>query len=89
MSSGFVSGGSLEKPIERDDEWKKAQQELEENRKKKAELEKQREGKSLFEVLQTNKGCYPLDPHTTLFHLGWYARFCIKAAKQDAFEEVM
>lgn len=70
MSSGFVSGGSLEKPIERDDEWKKAQQELEENRKKKAELEKQHEGKSLFEVLQTNKGCYPLDPHTTLFHLG-------------------
>jgi hypothetical protein len=56
MSSGFVSGGSLDNPTEPDDEWKRAQQELEDERKRKAELEKQRGGKSLYEVLQANKG---------------------------------
>ena len=56
MSSGFVSGGSLEKPNERDEEWLKAQRELEEERKRKAQLEQQQGGKSLFEILQANKG---------------------------------
>jgi len=55
MSSGFVSGGSLEKPIERDDAWKRAQDELEADRKRKADLEKEHGGKTLFEVLQSNK----------------------------------
>ncbi|KAJ5459215.1 hypothetical protein N7530_011159 [Penicillium desertorum] len=55
MSSGFVSAGTNEKPIERDDEWLRAQQELEEERRRKAELGKQDDGKSLFEVLERNK----------------------------------
>jgi hypothetical protein len=56
MSSGFVSGGSLDTPAERDDEWHKAQQELDEGRKRKMELDKLNAGKSLFEVLQANQG---------------------------------
>ena len=57
MSSGFVSGGSLDAPIERDEAWAKAERELEEERKRKAELAKQQAGgKSLFETLQANKG---------------------------------
>ncbi|KAF9696180.1 hypothetical protein EKO04_006164 [Ascochyta lentis] len=55
MSSGFVSGGTADNPIERDDEWKQAQREIEEKRREKEELGKQNEGKSLFEVLQANK----------------------------------
>ncbi|KAJ5898360.1 hypothetical protein N7504_008648 [Penicillium tannophilum] len=55
MSSGFVSAGTTDQPIERDDEWLKVQQELEEERRKKAEIGKQNDGKSLFEVLQQNK----------------------------------
>lgn len=55
MSSGFVSAGTNEAPVERDDEWVKAQQELEEERRRKAEIGKQNDGKSLYEVLQQNK----------------------------------
>lgn len=55
MSSGFVSAGTNEAPVERDDEWLKAQQELEEERRRKAEIGKQTDGKSLYEVLQQNK----------------------------------
>jgi ABC-type lipoprotein export system ATPase subunit len=55
MSSGFVSAGTNEQPIERDDEWLKVQQELEEERRRKAEIGKQDDGKSLFEVLERNK----------------------------------
>ncbi|KAF3040929.1 hypothetical protein E8E12_007334 [Didymella heteroderae] len=55
MSSGFVSGGTADAPIERDDEWKQAQREIEEKRREKEELGKQNEGKSLYEVLQANK----------------------------------
>ncbi|KAL8846520.1 MAG: hypothetical protein Q9221_008396 [Calogaya cf. arnoldii] len=55
MSSGFVSGGTTDKPIERDDEWLKAQQELEANRRRKEEEGRQEGGKSLFEVLQSNQ----------------------------------
>lgn len=55
MSSGFFSAGTNEEPVERDDEWHKAQQELEEERRRKAEIGKQADGKSLYEVLQQNK----------------------------------
>ena len=58
MSSGFISGGTTDKPIERDDEWLKAQQEIEELRRRKEEEGQQQDGKSLYEVLQANKGCY-------------------------------
>lgn len=55
MSSGFVSGGTNEEPIERDDEWQRVQQQLEEERKRKADLNKQDDGKTLYDVLQQNK----------------------------------
>ncbi|RAL11542.1 uncharacterized protein BO97DRAFT_470988 [Aspergillus homomorphus CBS 101889] len=55
MSSGFVSAGTDQEPVERDDDWYRVQQELEEERRRKAELGKQDGGKSLFEVLQQNK----------------------------------
>ncbi|KAE8135496.1 N-terminal domain of NEFA-interacting nuclear protein NIP30-domain-containing protein [Aspergillus pseudotamarii] len=55
MSSGFVSAGTDQEPVERDDEWLRVQQELEEERRRKAELGKQADGKSLYEVLQQNK----------------------------------
>ncbi|EAW07842.1 PSME3-interacting protein [Aspergillus clavatus NRRL 1] len=55
MSSGFVSAGTDQEPVERDDEWLRVQQELEEERRRKAELGKQDGGKSLFDVLQQNK----------------------------------
>ena len=56
MSSRFVSGGTTDNPIERDDEWLKAQQELEATRREKEEASKQENGKTLYEVLQSNKG---------------------------------
>ena len=56
MSSGFVAGGTADNPIERNDEWRQAQQEIEAKRREKEELGKQNEGKSLYEVLQANKG---------------------------------
>ncbi|KAN0067737.1 N-terminal domain of NEFA-interacting nuclear protein NIP30 domain containing protein [Elaphomyces granulatus] len=55
MSSGFVSGGTIGDPVDHDDEWRRAQQELEEERRQKAELGKQEGGKSLYEILQQNK----------------------------------
>tara|TARA_R110002003_G_scaffold32_9_gene1999 strand:+ start:36255 stop:36962 length:708 start_codon:yes stop_codon:yes gene_type:complete len=55
MSSRFVSGGTVDQPTERDDEWRKAQAELEAARKAKADLAAQHDGKSLFEILQENK----------------------------------
>ncbi|MCJ1383117.1 hypothetical protein MMC17_006230 [Xylographa soralifera] len=55
MSSGFVSGGTADEPIERDGEWLKAQQELEDTRRRKEEESRQTGGKSLYEVLQQNK----------------------------------
>ena len=58
MSSGFVSGGTSDQPIERDDEWLRAQQEIEETRRRKEEEGRQTGGKSLYEVLQANKGGY-------------------------------
>jgi hypothetical protein len=55
MSSGFVSGGHAGEETERDDEWKRAQQEIEDQRRAKADLAKQHDGKSLYEILQENK----------------------------------
>lgn len=55
MSSGFVSGGTNEQPIERDDEWHRVQQELEDQRRQKADIGKQDGGKTLYEALQQNK----------------------------------
>lgn len=55
MSSGFVSAGTNEEPVERDDAWLRVQKELEEERRRKAEAGQQKDGKSLFEVLQQNK----------------------------------
>jgi hypothetical protein len=60
MSSGFVSGGTIDQPIERDDEWLKAQQEIEAVRKRKEEEGRQKDGKSLYEILEQNKGAYTL-----------------------------
>ena len=55
MSSGFVSGGTTDEPIERDDEWLQAQQEIEAARRRKQDEAQQSGGKSLYEVLQQNK----------------------------------
>ncbi|KKK22720.1 hypothetical protein P175DRAFT_0453034 [Aspergillus ochraceoroseus IBT 24754] len=55
MSSGFVSAGTDQEPVERDDEWRRVHQELEEERRRKADLGKQDGGKSLFEILEQNK----------------------------------
>lgn len=55
MSSGFVSGGTTDNPLERDDEWLKAQEEIEANRRRKEEEGRQQDGRSLYEVLQNNK----------------------------------
>lgn len=54
--SRFVSGGTNDAPIERDDEWLKAQQEIEAKRLQKLDEDKQQDGRSLYEVLQANKG---------------------------------
>ena len=62
MSSGFVSGGTTDNPTERDDEWLKAQQEIEANRRRKEEESRQEGGKTLYEVLQSNKGDFPSLP---------------------------
>ena len=56
MSSRFVSASTDEEPVERDDEWHKAQQAVEANFRRKQEEGKQEGGKSLYEVLQQNKG---------------------------------
>ncbi|CAF9926406.1 MAG: hypothetical protein ALECFALPRED_003435 [Alectoria fallacina] len=55
MSSGFVSGGTTDAPTERDDEWLKAQQEIEANHRRKEEGSRHEGGKTLYEVLQGNK----------------------------------
>lgn len=69
MSSGFVSSGTNEQPVERDDAWLRAEQELEEDRRRKAEIGKQNDGKSLFEVLEQNKSEWDRGPghHGTVY----------------------
>jgi hypothetical protein len=56
IMSRFVSGGTVDKPTERDDEWLKAQETIEAARRKKEDEARQHGGKSLYEVLQANKG---------------------------------
>jgi len=56
MSSGFVSGGTADAPIERSDEWLAAQKEIEANRRRKEEESRQSDGRSLYDTLQANKG---------------------------------
>jgi hypothetical protein len=58
MSSGFVSGGTTDVPIERNDEWLAAQEELEATRRRKAEELRQSNGRSLYETLEANKGTF-------------------------------
>jgi len=53
--SGFVSGGTVDAPVERDDVWLKAQQEIEAKRLQKQDEGRQENGKSLYETLQANK----------------------------------
>ena len=57
MSSGFVSGGTADAPVERSNEWLAAQKEIEANRQRKLdEQARESSGKSLFETLEANKG---------------------------------
>lgn len=56
MSSGFVSGGTADAPVERDDAWLAAQREIEANIQKKAIEARRQDGKSLYETLEANKG---------------------------------
>lgn len=66
MSSGFVSGGTADAPIERNDEWLAAQEELEATRRRKAEELRQSNGRSLYETLEANKGTLlPARRHST------------------------
>jgi hypothetical protein len=70
MSSGFVSGGTNEKPIERDDEWRKAQEVVKANFRRKQEEGKQDGGKSLYDVLQQNKGDLPDNNESQIQYCG-------------------
>jgi hypothetical protein len=55
--SRFVSGGTNDETVERDEAWLKAQQAIEAARREKADLDKQAGDKqSLYEILQANKG---------------------------------
>ena len=65
MSSGFVSGGTIDSPEKRDAEWLQAQRDLETTRREKEEAATQEGGKSLYEVLQANKG----DLHISYYYL--------------------
>lgn len=59
MSSGFVSGGTTDAPIERDDKWLAVQLEIEKERQERKDKEKAAaEGKSLFETLEANRGVF-------------------------------
>lgn len=61
MSSGFVSGGNADAPIERSDEWLSAQREIEANIVRKQEAARaQDSGRSLYETLEANKGTAPI-----------------------------
>lgn len=66
--SRFVSGGTNDEAMERDEAWLKAQEAIEATRREKAELGKQEGGKSLYETLQANKGEYLPDPTSVCVH---------------------
>ena len=70
MSSGFVSGGTNDAPIERDAEWLAAQQELEANRARKAAEARPTDAKSLYETLEANKGTF-----SPPFPLSYYSSY--------------
>lgn len=70
MSSGFISGGTTEAPLERSDEWLAAQKDIEANALRRAELARQQGGKSLFETLEANKGISSL-PEGPMSRLHW------------------
>jgi hypothetical protein len=70
MSSGFVSGGTTDAPIERSDEWLAAQQELEANRQRKDEERKKADGRSLYETLEANKGTTMHDLSVVTYSFG-------------------
>ncbi|PNS20969.1 hypothetical protein CAC42_5035 [Sphaceloma murrayae] len=53
--SRFVSGGTVDTPTERSEEWLKAQQAIEAKKVEKLAQSRQEEGKSLYETLQANK----------------------------------
>ncbi|GAB7339100.1 hypothetical protein MBLNU457_5752t1 [Dothideomycetes sp. NU457] len=53
--SRFVSGGTVDEPVQRDDAWIKAQQAIEAKHREKEEQKQQNGGKSLFETLEANK----------------------------------
>lgn len=53
--SRFVSGGTVDEPVQRDDAWVKAQQAIEAKHREKEEQKQQNGGKSLFETLEANK----------------------------------
>jgi len=55
MSSGFISGGTTDAPLERSDEWLAAQKEIEANALRRAEQARQSDGRSLYETLEANK----------------------------------
>ncbi|KAK0104759.1 hypothetical protein ONS95_005029 [Cadophora gregata] len=55
MSSGFISGGTTDAPLERSNEWLAAQKEIEANALRRAEQARQTDGKSLYETLEANK----------------------------------
>jgi hypothetical protein len=62
MSSGFVSGGTADAPVERDAAWLAAQREIEANIQRKAiEARRQTDGRSLYETLEANKGMAAFD----------------------------
>ncbi len=75
MSSGFVSGGTVDAPIERSDEWLEAQKQIEANRALKAEQARRQDGKSLFETLEANKGTFSFPPPSFVLEgigaVGW------------------
>lgn len=67
--SRFVSGGTVDQPAERSDEWIKAQQAIDAKALEKQKLAQQDDGKSLYETLQANKGRYsPRKITTVLAH---------------------
>ena len=54
--SRFVSAGTDEAPTERDEAWKRAQQQIDATKQPKLRPGEQEGGKSLYETLQANKG---------------------------------
>lgn len=53
--SRFVSGGTVDEPVERDEAWLNAQQDIDARRRQKEDEARQEGGKTLYETLQANK----------------------------------